>query len=47
MTYALRECSRALLADSEPALALWSQVNDGGDHWLLVAIRGHLRGTRL
>jgi hypothetical protein len=46
MTYALRECSRALLAGSKPALASCSQVAAGGDRWLLMAIRGHLGGTR-
>src|SRR5438034_148582 len=44
-SYALRECSRALLAGSKPALASCSQVAAGGDRWLLMAIRGHLGGT--
>src|SRR5258708_4340497 len=46
MTYALRGCSRALLAGSKSALASCSQVAAGGDRWLLMAVRGHLRGTR-
>jgi hypothetical protein len=33
-SYSLRECSRALLAGSKPALASGSQVVAGGDHWL-------------
>jgi hypothetical protein len=41
-TYALRGCSRALLAGSKPALASCSQVAAGGDRWLLMAVRGHL-----
>ena len=39
-SYALRECSRALLVVSKPALASCSQVAAGGDCWLLMAIRG-------
>jgi hypothetical protein len=46
MTYALRECSRALLVGSKPASTSCSQVAAGGDRWLLMAIRGHLGGTR-
>ena len=46
MTYALRECSRALLAGSKAAPASCSQVAAGGDRWLLMAVRGHLGGTR-
>jgi integrase len=46
MTYALRGCHGALLAGSEPALASCSQVATGGDRWLLMAVRGHLGGTR-
>jgi len=42
MTYALRGCSRALLAGSRPALASCSQVAADGDRWLLTAVRGHL-----
>jgi hypothetical protein len=45
-SYALRECHDALLAGSEPALASCSQVAAGGDRWLLMAVRGHLGGTR-
>src|SRR5215472_6559011 len=45
MTYALRACSRALLAGSKPALASCLQVAAGGDRWLLTAVRGHLGGT--
>jgi hypothetical protein len=41
-SYALRGCSRALLADSRRALASCSQVVSGGDHWLLMVVRGHL-----
>jgi hypothetical protein len=44
-SYALRECSRALLAGSKAALASCSQVAVGGDRWLLTAGRGHLGGT--
>jgi hypothetical protein len=44
-TYALRECSRALLAGSKPALASCSRVAAGGDRWLLMAVRGHLGDT--
>jgi acyl-CoA synthetase (AMP-forming)/AMP-acid ligase II len=46
MTYALRGCSRALLASRKPALASCSQVAAGGDRWLLMVVRGHLGGTR-
>src|SRR5262249_37936381 len=46
MTYALRGCSRALLAGSKLALASCSQVAAGGDRWLLTAVRGHLGDTR-
>jgi hypothetical protein len=46
-TYALRECSCALLADPRSALASCSQGADGGGRWLLVAVRGHSGGTRL
>ena len=42
MTYALRGCSRALLAGPKPALTSCSQVTVGGGHWLLMAIRGHV-----
>jgi hypothetical protein len=45
MTYALRGCSRALLAASKPALASCSQVAAGGGRWLLIAVRGHLGDT--
>jgi hypothetical protein len=45
MTYALRACSRALLAGSNPAPASGSQVAAGGDRWLLMAVRGHLGDT--
>ena len=45
MTYALRECSRALLAGSRPALPSGSASADGGDRWLLMAVRGHLGDT--
>jgi hypothetical protein len=45
MTYALRECSHALLAGSKPALALCSQGAAVADRWLLMAVRGHLGGT--
>jgi len=45
MTYALRGCSRALLARSKPAQASCSQVAAGGDRWLLMAVRGHLGDT--
>ncbi len=41
MTYALRGCHGALLAGSKPALASCSQVAAGGDHWLVMAVRGH------
>ena len=44
MTYALRGCSRALPAGSESVLAPCWQVAAGGDRWLLMAVRGHLRG---
>ena len=44
-TYALRECSRALLAGSKHALASCPQVVAGGDRWLLMAVRGHLGDT--
>src|SRR5215471_8853895 len=47
MTYALRGCSRALLAGSKLALASCSQVAAGGNRWLLTAVRGHLGDTRL
>src|ERR1700730_7994752 len=43
--YALRGCSRALLAGSKGALASCSQVAAGGDRWLVMAVRGHLGGT--
>ena len=42
--YALRGCSRALLAGSKGALASCSQVAAGGDRWLVMrfgASRGH------
>ena len=42
MTYALRGCSCALLAGSNPRLASYSQVATAGDSWLLMAVRGHL-----
>ena len=45
-TYALRGCHGALLAASEPALASCSHVAAGGNRCLLMAIRGHLGGTR-
>ena len=45
MTYALRGCSRALLAGPEHALASCSQVAAGGGRWLLTAGRGHLGDT--
>src|SRR5215813_792405 len=44
-TYALRGCSRALLAGSKPAQASYSQVAAGDDRWLLAAVRGHLGDT--
>jgi len=44
-SYALRGCSRALLAGSKPALASCWQVAAGGDRWLLMAVRGHLGDT--
>ena len=44
-SYALRGCSGALLAHSEPAPASCSQVAAGGDRWLLMAVRGHLGDT--
>ena len=40
MTYALRDCSHALLTASKPARASCSQVAAGGDRWLLMAARG-------
>jgi hypothetical protein len=43
--YALRGCSRALLAGLKPVLASCSQVADGGGRWLLITVRGHLGGT--
>jgi hypothetical protein len=46
-TYALRECSRALLAGPRSALASCSQGAAGGGRWLLMAVRGHRGGTRL
>ena len=45
MTYALRECSRAVLAGSRPALPSGSASADDGDRWLLMAVRGHLGDT--
>ena len=44
-SYALRGCSPVLLAGPKPALASCSQVAAGGDHWLLMAVRGHLGDT--
>jgi len=46
-TYALRGCSRALLAGPRSALASCSQGAAGGGRWLLMAVRGASRGTRL
>ena len=46
VSYALRGCHGALLAGSKPALASCSQGAAGGERWLLIAVRGHLRGTR-
>ena len=40
-SYALRGCHDALLAGSKLAPASCSQVNAGGCHWLLLAVRGH------
>src|SRR6516162_2993802 len=45
MSYALRGCSRALLATSKPALASCSEVAAGSDRWLLMAVRGHIGDT--
>ena len=45
MTYALRACSRALVAGSRSALASCSQVAAVGDRWPLMAVRGHLGDT--
>jgi hypothetical protein len=45
MTYALRGCSRALLAGSKPALVSCSQAAAGGDRWLLMTVRGHVGDT--
>ena len=42
---ALRGCSHVLLTGSKSAPASCSQVA-GGDRWLLMAVRGHLRDTR-
>jgi hypothetical protein len=42
----LRGCSGALLAGSKPALASCSRVADGGDRWLLMAVRGHAHTRR-
>jgi|SRR5580704_1720641 hypothetical protein len=39
---ALRAYSRVLLAGSNLALSLRSQVGGGGDCWLLMVVRGHL-----
>jgi hypothetical protein len=44
-TYALRGCSRALLAGSRPAFPSGSASAAGGDGWLLMAVRGHLGDT--
>jgi len=44
LSYALRGCSRALLAGSKPAPASCSQVAAGGGRWLLTAVRGTSRG---
>jgi len=44
-SYALRGCSRALLAGSDPALASCLQVAAGDGRWLLMAVRGHLGDT--
>ena len=44
-TYALRGCSRALLAGRGPALASCSQGAAGDHRWLLMAVRGHLGET--
>jgi len=46
LSYALRGCSRALLAGSNLALASCSRVDADGDRWLLMAVRGHLGGMR-
>jgi hypothetical protein len=43
--YALRGCSRALLAGSRPAFPSGSASAAGGDCWLLMAVRGHLGDT--
>ena len=45
-TYALRACSRALLAWSKPALPSRSRVAAAGGRWLLMAVRG-ISGARL
>ena len=45
LSYALRGCSHALLAGSNPAPASGSQVAAGGDRWSLMAVRGHLGDT--
>jgi len=44
-TYALRACSRALVMAPMPAPAPDSKAAAGGGRWLVMAIRGHLRGT--
>ena len=44
----LSDTARALnlLAGSKPAFTSGWLGADGGDHWLLTAVRGHLGGTR-
>jgi len=44
-SYALRACSRALLASSTPAFPSDSARVAGGDRWLLMAVRRHLGDT--
>src|SRR5256885_4438419 len=46
VTYALRAGSRALLAGSKPAFASGLEGAAADDHRLLMAVRGHLGGTR-
>jgi cation:H+ antiporter len=45
LTYALRGCSRPLLADSKPTLASSSQSAAAGNHRLFDGSSGHLGGT--
>lgn len=44
-SYALRACSRALLASSNPLFPLGSAGAAGGDRGLLMAVRGHVGDT--